>query len=550
LSGSIHNTFVRLIEILSRLGDRWILPIEASASRFARRKVLVVLSLGLMTLLARVVLLIAVPVPVPAIHDEFSYLLAADTFAHGRLTNPPHPMWPFFDTFHVLQQPTYASKYPPAAGAAMALGELLGQPWIGVLLTLAATVMAMTWMFQGWFSPRWALLGGVLVLLHLGLLNPWMENYYNTSIGTLGGALVLGAFPRIIHLGDVRASLLMGVGAMILAASRPVEGLLFCIPVGIFLLIEYASRTRPRFVAALPWLLLGLASVAAIGLSFLAYYNWRVTGNALLFPYALYHQRYFNYPAFAWQSVRPPLHYANPQFESFFNNWHRTSYPLTWRGWKLRSVDVFWVWWHVYLGRVLTVPFITAYRVAEDRRMRLPVFQFAFCFLGFLAVVWFQPNYAAPLAATVYVLLVQAMRHLRRVRLLGQPIGMFLTRLVVLLSVIWVFAQSAHTFLNPARDWSVERAQITARLQAQPGRHLIIVRYTPTHNPHHEWVYNAADIDNAKVVWAREIPGKDIQPLLDYFKGRQVWLLETDAFQPQLTPLGDGSIQQFPEPPP
>ena len=66
-------------------------------------------------------------------------------------------------------------------------------------------------------------------------------------------------------------------------------------------------------------------------------------------------------------------------------------------------------------------------------------------------------------------------------------------------------------------------------MNALPGEHLVLVRYSKSHNSGEEYVYNEADIDRAKTVWAREIPGMDLGPLLSYFRNRDVYIYEPDV---------------------
>jgi hypothetical protein len=345
------------------LGEAWLGPLERLAARFAARKTAVLVAGPLLVVALRLALFSVLPLPTPVAHDEFSYLLAGDTFAHGRLTNPPHPMWVFFDTFHVLQHPTYASIFPPGQGAALALGQILGHPWIGVLLSMALMTMAITWMFQGWLPAKWALLGLALVLLRIDLFSYWMESYWGGAVAALGGALVVGALPRIIKRQRSRDAVLMGVGAGLLANSRPYEGFIFCLPVGIAILVWLLSERSPALRVTGPRVVLPLACVLGSTLAFIVYYNWRVTGNPFLFPHALYDAQYINYRLFIWQKLKPPLQYGNRQFDQYFNGWLRGPHR-----WGPKSAFI--GFWQFFLGSTLCLPFVTLPWFLRDRRTR------------------------------------------------------------------------------------------------------------------------------------------------------------------------------------
>jgi len=523
------------------LGDGAFAAIEKAGAALARRKTIAIVSIGLLTIVLRLSLLWLMPVPVPAIHDEFSYLLAGDTFAHGRLTNPPPPMWKFFETIHVNQFPTYMSKYPPAQGVILAVGQLLGHPWIGVVISMALMCGSILWMLQGWLPARWALLGAVLVFFRLAIFSYWMNSYWGGAIPAIGGALVLGALPRIVRLQQRRAAILLGFGVAILANSRPLEGLLLCLPVAAYLLVWMFRTPHPAWNILLTRVCAPILVVLVPTGIFMGYYNWRLTGNPLLLPYVVNDRTYVSTPPFIWQKLAPPIPQHNPQMENFYNGWSKRF----WLGSRFavhRRVGKFV---YFYLWPELCIPLIALPWLWRDRRIRFLILQFSFSFVGLLAVIWFEPHYAAPLLATLGAILAQAMRHVRQWRTGQRAYGLGITRAIVVfalaMNIVYVVRAArnpdARSLVAPAGAWGVvgnsARARIEADLESRPGKQLVIVRYSPASSG--EWVYNKADIDDAKVVWAREIPGMDIQPLLCYFKERSVWLVEPTMDDARIT---------------
>ena len=504
---------------------------------------------GLLAILLRVALLPVLPIPEAAGHDEFSFLLQADTFAHGRLTNPTHPLWQHFESIHILQRPTYQSMYPPMQGMILAAGQLAGNPWFGMLAAAGLMCGGLTWMLYGYLPPDWALLGGMLGVLRFGVFSYWVNGYWGGAAAALGGALLLGVLPRRRW----RYAWLGCLGLAILANSRPYEGLLLSLGVAMALVWEWArplpalklraQRRFPGWRSVVPGLLVLLATAGCMGI-----YFHGVTGSAFRMPYQVNRATYGWPMTEAWMTpVVTPVALRHKSMRDYYM-WEmhfRDQYSLP-------SLFVKELWirfrklWSFYIGPLLSLPFLLfGRRALQSSRLRLLLVPCGLVLAGVLAGQGEMPHYLAPATGAILAFMVQAMRHLRvwrRESHTGARLEVaILTALILLLAVrttSWLpmrVSTLSWCCVQQGDHSTPIRANVRAKLARMPGSQLVIVRYGPDHNFFEEWVYNAADIDAAKVVWARELGLEENQKLLTYFHNRTALLLEPDSDPPRLT---------------
>lgn len=466
-------------------------------------------------LAAGVILFSIRAIPRPVVHDEFSYLFAADTFARGRLTNPPHPLWAHFESFDLLSQPSLMSRKPPAQGLFLALGiALAGKPIAGVLISIAISCLALYWMLLAWMEPAWALWGTALALLH-PLLFQWSVNYWGGGAALLGGALALGAWKRLLDKPSFPIGVVFGLGLTILANSRPLEGLILAMPLlaALFWKTEFKKIVLPLGLAA-------CTSTAAMG-----YYNYKITASALRFPYVEYERAYNPAPLFLWQKAGPPRAYRTAEFGEYFNHWQRR---------RLQTADTALGYTkllkHKYslLAREWLAPFpygllLTAAFLGWAPRGLSALLAF-FIIGSTLPLRAFPFAYAsAPAGGLFFALSALSLRRLGQWRWNGRPAGLALA------AVLFVWAagyaiNSCRSYAQAAdQSWSILKEESERRLRAYPGKDLVLVRYGPGHSVHEEWVYNDADIDQSPVIWARSLSPREDRRLAEFYRDRLVW---------------------------
>jgi len=293
----------------------------------------------------------------------------------------------------------------------------------------------------------------------------------------------------------------------------------------------------------------------------IAYNDYRVTGHPLTLPYQMHDQQYAMASMFTLMPLRPEPSYRHLAMRNFWAGWnvatraYARDYPLRLTLNKILVLEDFLFPFWFLLIPLLLYPFDFA--AAEEGAT---VFLLVVFVLMIVPLIATQPHYGAAFAGVFYLRFLQSLQRLWSWRPWDKPLGMALAVLLIALLggklgntlfdlIRYGENDSRFTAQRDAFSQSIEadgadfkpaRHSVLQALQQQPGRQLVLVRYTPEHNPHREWVYNRADIDASPIVWAREMGPAQDGPLLEYFHDRRVWLLEPDYSPPKLTPYPSG----------
>lgn len=468
--------------------------------------------------------------PLPRVFDEFSYLIGAETFAAGRLTNPAHPLPDFFNTIHVLQTPTYTSKYFPGHALFLALGTILGGgPRLGQWIAFAFMGGALCWMLRGCVSRRSALSGSALLIL-LVADTPWTSGYWGSAAALGGSALMFGAFVRVQRVPRPGIAVALGLGVVVLALTRPFEGLAVSVAPALAMLawcIGGGRETPQRLLrVALPTLL-----VIAAGATFLAAHNRATTGDPWRPAYVLYEASAPGAPPFVWQSPTPttlgssrralrPSERARIAID--IDAWRKLrEQPRAELARRLRQSVAYYL-----PSGVCVALLLLALPALADRRWLVPAGAVGAVAAATAVSSFFLPSYVAPALAPLAMLVAVGASTLAAASVPGR-------RAVVVGAVLLAAAggwRLVHQNQNEAEHRSpgsfpYRRAALVRALEEEPGRQLVFVSYDSAYQSQHEFVQNGADRDSAAVLWAHDLGREENARLLALAPHRRPWIL-------------------------
>jgi hypothetical protein len=468
--------------------------------------------------------------PLPVIHDEASYHLQADIFAHLRWAAPAPPVPQFFEQPYVLVVPVTASMFPPGHTLLLSLGAMLHFPPLVPLLNAAISAVLIVLIVRRITNVRVALVSW-LVWLGTPLVLRYAPGYFSETTTT---TMLLLSWWSLLKWRETRVLRWLVVVAMALAwgaITRPITMLAYGIPV-LAIVIRDASGLRLWRHAAIA------GAAGACVLAIIPLWSARTLGDARAIPLLRYTRDYipFNKPGFTADTT-PPRRALSPVMRSIYDDFlaHHKRHTLA-NVPRIAAARLVAITHDLWAGaQLLLVPFFVIGLYTMPRALRFAAGGAVLLFLTYLTYAYDAPwslyyLELTPVVATITACgIASAARRIRRhdvddVRARGgADVALMLSAAVIAALAL----PSVSQWRARHREINGIRASFEAALRSLPSaRSVVFLRYA--HRPHHvALVFNYPDLAE-RSVWVVHDLGARNAELLARAPGRAAYVFDEE----------------------
>jgi hypothetical protein len=466
----------------------------------------------------------------PKYHDNQSYAVEAQIIASGHLWLPKHEYPDFFDTFHVLVEPVYASMYFPGAAMVFALGVIAHLPWWAMPILVASGCVAMLYRVIAEVIDGFAGLLAALWLMALIWFRHLSSMLMSHPVVLLLGLAAVWAYLRWRREMRLRWALLIGVFCGFAAITRPADALCYAAPIGLCILLDLRRATAPfaRLMKTSGVIVAGAAPFLLVQLIF----NVGVSGSPFTSPYRIYLDRDAPQLSFGFHTFDPNQRPQSklPQKQIYHLTYNVDLIDLH------RPELLFKTWFDPVYGRLalildattpvlLLTPLITVGLLGIGTRPRCALFLvfplYCLIYLFYAALL----RHYTPVVAPAIILL--GLLGARQVESLWPGLrarfATFCTAAII--GMCFIVMPEMNRFQEddpfPYPEITDARENIPASVK-RPA--LVFVKFTPIQgqNVHAEPVYNweAARIDDNPIIFAHNLGPRNIE-LVRYYAEHQ-----------------------------
>lgn len=240
----------------------------------------------------------------PVVQDESCYLIGGRMIAAGRLWMPRHEVHDAFDSFYLITDPVYASKYFPGTSIVLALAMELGLPAWTPSLVLSAAAVGLFYLLLTQLLDGWCAILGVVLLLSVRMFRRHAVAYMSQPLFLVATLAAILAYLRWRRTRGAAWMAVVGACVGVAAITRPLDAACVALPLAVAILFDLRSVAMRKAVATIAT---GAAAVAPfLGVQLVC--NRGITGHWFETPWTFYARHDDPYDAMGRRPVTADVH--------------------------------------------------------------------------------------------------------------------------------------------------------------------------------------------------------------------------------------------------